>query len=54
MKRIPKQKYTAQFKEQAVALVKGGKSDGALFVAFIRHVGAHGERCRDHLQKHHK
>ena len=44
MKRIPKQKYTAQFKDQAVALVKGGKSGGALFVAFIKHVGAHGER----------
>ena len=26
MKRIPKQEYTAQFKDQAVALVKGGKS----------------------------
>jgi hypothetical protein len=25
-----------------------------LFVASIRHVGAHGERCRDHLQQHHK
>ena len=26
MKRIPKQEHTAQFKDQAVALVKGGKS----------------------------
>jgi transposase len=26
MKRIPKQEYTAQFKEQAVAMVKSGKS----------------------------
>jgi len=26
MKRIPKQEYTAQFKDQAIALVKGGKS----------------------------
>ena len=26
MKRIPKQEYTAQFKDQAVALVKGGKT----------------------------
>jgi transposase len=26
MKRISKQEYTAQFKDQAVALVKGGKS----------------------------
>jgi transposase len=25
MKRIPKQEYTAAFKEQAVAMVKGGK-----------------------------
>ena len=26
MKRIPKQEYTAAFKEQAVAMVKGGKT----------------------------
>jgi transposase len=26
MKRIPKQEYTVQFKEQAVAMVKNGKS----------------------------
>ena len=26
MKRIPTQEYTAQFKEQAVAMVKGGKT----------------------------
>ena len=26
MKRIPKQEYTGQFKEQAVAMVKSGKS----------------------------
>ncbi len=26
MKRIPKQEYTAEFKEQAVAMVKGGKT----------------------------
>jgi transposase len=28
MKRIPKQEYTAQFKEQAVGMVKSGKSVG--------------------------
>ena len=26
MKRIPKQEYTVQFKDQAVAMVKGGKT----------------------------
>ena len=26
MKRIPKQEYTAQFKDQAVSMVKGGKT----------------------------
>ena len=28
MRRIPKQQYTAQFKEQAVGMVKNGKSVG--------------------------
>jgi hypothetical protein len=39
MKRIPKQEYTAAFKEQAVAMVKGGKT-----VAEAARSGAKGAR----------